>query len=54
MKPRYHQKTLEEGIAEAEAEVKCVTFDKDAQDKLPQYLTDKMKADREQARKSNQ
>jgi len=53
MKPRYHQKTIMEGIAEAEAQPKCITFDKEAQDNLPQQIKDKMKADRDRARKSN-
>ena len=30
--------------------VKCITFDKSAQDSLPQHIKDKMKADRERAR----
>lgn len=31
--------------------MKCITFDKQAQDNLPQHIKDKMKADREAARK---
>ena len=27
--------------------IKCITFDKNAQDSLPQHIKDKMKADRE-------
>ena len=30
-------------------EIKCITFDKAAQDNLPQEIKDKMKADREKA-----
>lgn len=30
--------------------MKCITFDKRAQDSLPQSLKDKMKADRDNAR----
>lgn len=29
--------------------IKCITFDKNAQDSLPQHIKDKMKADREKA-----
>ena len=32
--------------------IKCITFDKNAQDSLPQHIKDKMKADRENARKN--
>lgn len=32
--------------------IKCITFDKDAQDALPQSIKDKMKADRDNARKN--
>ncbi len=32
--------------------IKCITFDKEAQKNLPQDVKDKMKADREKARKS--
>ena len=31
--------------------IKCITFDKEAQDNLPQKIKDKMKKDREDARK---
>lgn len=31
--------------------IKCITFDKAAQDALPQHIKDKMKADRAKARK---
>lgn len=31
--------------------IKCITFDKKAQDNLPQHIKDKMKADRDKARK---
>ena len=31
--------------------IKCITFDKKAQDSLPQHIKDKMKADRDNARK---
>lgn len=31
--------------------IKCLTFDLEAQDNLPQHIKDKMKADREKARK---
>lgn len=31
--------------------IKCITFDKNAQDSLPQHIKDKMKADRDNARK---
>ena len=31
-------------------QIRCITFDKEAQDSLPQYIKDKMKADREKAR----
>ena len=34
--------------------IKCITFDKDAQDALPQHIKDKMKADRDNARKNKQ
>jgi len=30
--------------------VKCITFDRNAQDSLPQHIKDKMKADRDNAR----
>jgi len=30
--------------------MKCITFDKKAQDSLPQNIKDKMKADRDKAR----
>jgi|ERR1035437_1701487 hypothetical protein len=30
--------------------VKCITFDKSAQDSLPQHIKDKMKADRDRVR----
>ena len=30
--------------------IKCITFDKEAQDSLPQHIKDKMKADRDKAR----
>jgi hypothetical protein len=29
--------------------IKCITFDKNAQDSLPQHIKDKMKADRDNA-----
>ena len=29
--------------------IKCITFDKEAQDALPQWVKDKMKADRKKA-----
>ena len=31
--------------------IKCITFDKNAQDSLPRHIKDKMKADRDNARK---
>lgn len=31
--------------------IKCITFDKAAQDNLPQHIKDKMKADRDKSRK---
>jgi len=31
--------------------IKCITFDKKAQDNLPQHIKDKMKADRDKAHK---
>lgn len=31
--------------------IKCITFDKDAQDNLPQEIKDRMRADRERAQK---
>lgn len=31
--------------------IKCITFDKEAQDNLPQEIKDRMKADREMAQK---
>ena len=34
-----------------EFKTKSITFDKDAQENLPQHIKDKMKADRENARK---
>ena len=34
--------------------IKCITFDKKAQDSLPQHIKDKMKADRDNARKNKQ
>lgn len=33
--------------------IKCITFDKKAQDSLPQHIKDKMKADRDTARNNN-
>ena len=30
--------------------IKCITFDKNAQNQLPQHIKDKMKADRDKAR----
>lgn len=32
--------------------IKCITFDKEAQDNLPQHIKDKMKLDRDNARKN--
>lgn len=32
--------------------IKCITFDKEAQDNLPQHIKDKMKADRQKASKN--
>jgi len=34
--------------------IKCITFDKKAQDSLPQHIKDKMKADRDAARNNNE
>jgi hypothetical protein len=34
--------------------IKCITFDKDAQDSLPQHIKDKMKADRDAARNNKE
>ena len=31
--------------------IKCITFDNNAQDSLPQHIKDKMKIDRDNARK---
>lgn len=31
--------------------IKCITFDKSAQDSLPEYIKAKMKADREKAKR---
>ena len=33
--------------------IKCITFDKNAQNQLPQHIKDKMKADRDNARSQN-
>ena len=34
--------------------VRCITFDKEAQDNLPQHIKDKMKANQEKALKKQQ
>jgi hypothetical protein len=36
-----------------EKKIRCITFDKNAQDALPQHIKDKMKADREKAREED-
>ena len=33
--------------------IKCITFDKDAQDALPQHIKDKMNANMDKAREEN-
>ena len=35
-------------------QIKCITFDKAAQDNLPKHIKDKMKADREKACKEQE
>lgn len=40
------------GAPAQEGPIKCITFDKQAQDNLPQHIKDKMKADRENTRKN--
>ncbi len=39
-------------VLDAQARTKSITFDFEAQQNLPQHIKDKMKADREKARKS--
>ena len=45
---------MDENIFKAMEKIKCITFDKDAQDKIPKHIREKMNKDREDAQKKRE